>query len=142
MCVAFCIIASMSAWEGMRYASGSIILLNNLMSTIVHPFCVLSALVVYLTKHGYVNGMNPFHSMHLCSWSLSNSVLIISRSFGPFGRSTVVRVSFPRLGLTFCAICTILLTVLGLVLLSYAMRSHIVERWGLVGAVPLVSVCA
>ena len=99
MCVALCIAASMLAWKGMRYASGSVILLSNLISTIVRCLRVLFALVVHPTKHEYVNGVNTFHSMQLCLLSLSNSVLTISWSFGPFGRFTVVSVLVYKLGL-------------------------------------------
>ena len=42
----------MLACEGIGYASGSVILLKDLMSTTVHPLLVLSALVVHITKHG------------------------------------------------------------------------------------------
>ena len=60
MCVAFCITASMLAWEGMGYTSGSIILLSNLMSTIMHPLRVLSALVVKAWVYEW-RGITPLH---------------------------------------------------------------------------------
>ena len=53
----------MSACDGMGYASGSVILLSDPMSTTVRPLLVLFALVVHTTKHEYVNGIGPLQSM-------------------------------------------------------------------------------
>ena len=82
MCVVFCIIASMLAWEGTGYASSSVILSSNLMFTTMRPLHVVSALVVYTIKHEYVNGVNSPHSIRPCLGSLSNFVSIILRFFG------------------------------------------------------------
>ena len=54
----------------MGYALGIVILLSNLMFTIVRPMHVLSALVVHITKHGYMNGVDQLQSMRPCLWSL------------------------------------------------------------------------
>ena len=69
----------------MGYPLGSVILLHDLMSIIMHPLHVLFALVVHTKKHGYVNGVGLLQSMHPWQWSLSNSVLTILQSFGPSG---------------------------------------------------------
>ena len=50
----------------MWYALGSVILLSDLMPTTVRPLHVLFALIIHSTKHGYVNGVNPLHSMRFC----------------------------------------------------------------------------
>ena len=112
------------------------------MSTTVRPLHMPFALIVYPTMHKYVNGVDPLHSMRPCLWSLSNPVFTILWSFGPFRRFTVVPVFFHRLGLTFCAICAILLTVLRLVSLLYVVRLRIVKHWGLISVVLTVLMCA
>ena len=55
------------------------------MSTTIRLLHVLSALIVYPTKHEYINSINPFHSMRPCLWSLSNSVSAMLRAFDPNG---------------------------------------------------------
>ena len=66
MGVATCNSARMLACDSMRYASGNVILVSKLMSTTVRLLRVPSALVIYITKHGYVNGIVPLQS--ICPW--------------------------------------------------------------------------
>ena len=83
MCIALLRSARVLACDNMGYMLSSVILLRNLMSITVCHLHVPSALVVYTTKHGYVNGVGPLQSMRLWQWGLSNSVLTILQSFGP-----------------------------------------------------------
>ena len=73
----------MSACDGIGYASGSVILLSNLMSTTMRPLRVPFAFVVHIIKHGYVNGVGLVQSMRPWKWSQSNSMSTILQSFGP-----------------------------------------------------------
>ena len=47
----------------MRYTLGNVIILSDLMSITVRLLHVLSSLVVYITKHAYMNGVGLLQSM-------------------------------------------------------------------------------
>ena len=127
----------MSACDGIGYTLGSVILLCNLMSTNLRLLLVSSAFVVHPTTHEYVNGKDPLHSMHPCSWSLSNIVLTILWSFDLSGRSAVV----PVLGFLYQMVLFSRIVLFDSAKLLNAMSLRVAERWGLIGAVPTVSIC-